>query len=160
MSNKIRFIGDLHFSHLNMAIKRGFKDEKEHDEFIIDKWNSVVNKNDTTWILGDLTMEKKTPYHLIDRLKGIKKVVLGNHDHHSKDLLSHVNSVFGSIKYEGFIITHIPIHESEIGRFRGNIHAHTHENSIGGKYICCSCEQINYTPKTLEELLDISKFIL
>lgn len=33
--NKIRFISDLHFGHKNMAIRRGFKDEFEHDEHII-----------------------------------------------------------------------------------------------------------------------------
>jgi len=154
MSSQIRFIADLHFSHKNMAIKRGFSDATEHDEYIIDKWNSVVKKHDTTWILGDLTMEKKTDYHLLNRLKGFKKVVLGNHDHHARELLNYVNSVWGSYKYEGFILTHIPIHDSEIDRFMGNIHGHIHENIIGGKWINASCEQIDYTPRTLDELLN------
>ena len=79
MSN-IFIIADLHLSHKNMAIKRGFKDETEHDNFIIEQWNSVVLKKDTVWILGDITMEKSTPYYLLNKLNGYKKVVLGNHD--------------------------------------------------------------------------------
>ena len=42
----VRMIADPHFGHKNMAIKRGFKDEFEHDEHIIAKWNSVFKKKD------------------------------------------------------------------------------------------------------------------
>lgn len=92
---EIFVISDLHLSHKNMAIKRGFKDEIEHDKFIIEKWNKVVSKKDTVWILGDITMEKATPYPLLDKLNGYKKVVLGNHDQpqHVPELLKYVNSL-------------------------------------------------------------------
>jgi calcineurin-like phosphoesterase family protein len=76
----VRFIADLHLSHENMAKRRGFSTIEEHDEHIIEKWNSVVHKRDITYILGDITMEKSAPYHLLDRLNGQKYVVLGNHD--------------------------------------------------------------------------------
>mgnify|MGYP002477993094 CR=1 FL=1 len=56
----VRFIADLHLGHTNMAIKRGFLTVEEHDEYIITQWNSVVNKRDVTYILGDITMEKKS----------------------------------------------------------------------------------------------------
>ena len=153
MSSVIRFIGDTHFGHINMALHRGFSSIEEHDEYIIDRWNSVVKKHDTTLILGDVTMEK-TNYEIINRLKGFKKVILGNHDHHGKELLKYVNSVWGSFKYQGCILTHIPIHESELERFRFNIHAHLHEKVIDDpRYISVSCEQVDYIPKSLEELL-------
>jgi calcineurin-like phosphoesterase family protein len=149
---KIFIISDLHFSHKNMALKRGFKDEIEHDNFIIEQWNKVVSKKDTVWILGDITMEKSTPYTLLDKLNGYKKVVLGNHDQpqHVPELLKYVNSVCGMIKYKGFIFTHCPIHESEICRFSKNIHGHVHENSLADdRYINVSCEAVNYTPVPL-----------
>lgn len=132
-----------------MAIKRGFKDEIEHDNHIIEQWNKVVTKRDTVWILGDITMEKSTPYPLLDKLNGYKKVVLGNHDQpqHIPELLKHVNSVCGMIKYKGYILSHCPIHESEIRRFAKNIHGHVHENSLDDeRYINVSCEVVNYTP--------------
>ena len=142
-------ISDLHFGHRNMAIKRGFASELEQDDFIIKQWNSVVRKNDTVWVLGDITMEKTDYYYKLDLLNGFKKVVLGNHDQpqHVKELLKHVNSVCGMIKYKGYILTHCPIHESELGRFHKNIHGHVHENSLNDdRYMNVSCEVINYTP--------------
>lgn len=152
----VRFISDLHFGHTNMAIKRGFKNAEEMDEHIIKQWNSVVNKRDTVWILGDITMEKATSYPLLNKLNGYKKVVLGNHDQpqHIPELLKYVNSVCGMVKYKDCILTHCPIHESEISRFHKNIHGHVHENSLeDNRYINVSCEVVDYEPKLLEELL-------
>lgn len=146
---KVFFISDLHFGHKNMAIKRGFADETEHDNFIIRKWNDIVEKKDTVWILGDITMEKSTSYPLLKQLNGFKKVVLGNHDQpqHVKELLKYVNSVCGMIKYKGFILSHCPIHESEMERYYKNIHGHVHEETIkDDRYINVCCEAINYTP--------------
>ena len=58
MSGIIRFISDSHFGHENMAKKRGFPDSYCHDENFIFQWNNIIHKHDTTWILGDITMEK------------------------------------------------------------------------------------------------------
>lgn len=161
----VRFIADLHFGHVNMAIKRGFSTVEEHDEHIITQWNSVVNKRDVTYILGDITMEKKSSYPLLDRLNGIKHVVLGNHDRRQDilHLLQHVESVAGMIQYKGIMLTHTPIHPMELEyRFNKNIHGHIHDKVvmkmldgwevIDERYFCVSCEQVDYKPKTLEEL--------
>jgi calcineurin-like phosphoesterase family protein len=166
----VRFISDFHFSHTNMAISRGFLTIEEHDEFIIEKFNSVVTKRDTTYILGDITMETSKPYHLLSRLNGTKHVILGNHDkrQHIKELLKYVDSVSGVVKYKDIFLSHIPVHPMELEyRISKNIHGHLHEkvitqpvyeygNMIGfipdERYICVSCEQVNYIPKTLEEL--------
>lgn len=152
----VRFISDPHFMHKAMAIKRGFKDVHEHNQCIIDNWNSVVHKKDVTYLLGDITMEKDH-YWILEQLKGIKKVILGNHDkrQHVPALLKYVNSVAGMERYKGgIILTHCPIHESEIGRFSYNIHGHIHENVIDDKrYINVSAEAIDYTPKLLKELI-------
>ena len=161
----VRFIADLHLSHTNMSIRRGFATVEEHDEYIISQWNSVVNKRDVTYILGDITMEKSSPYHLIDRLNGIKHIVLGNHDRRqdTKKLLEYAESVAGMINYKGVILTHCPIHPMELEyRFPINIHGHIHGKRvmrtdlpmdvIDERYICVSCEMVDYTPKTLEEL--------
>ena len=119
MSGVIRFISDPHFGHKNMAIKRGFHDEFYHDEYIIDSWNKVVNKSDTTWILGDITMERRD-YQILNRLKGFKRVILGNHDmgNHTKDMLPYVNSIHGmskirSKKYGNIWLTHCPVYPQE-----------------------------------------------
>ena len=168
MSN-VRFIADLHFSHTSMAIKRGFSTVEEHDEYIIKQWNSVVHKRDTTYILGDITMETSKPYPLLARLNGVKHVVLGNHDMPKDiaELSKYVVKISGMIKYKGIFLTHCPIHPMELDhRVNKNIHGHIHENRVmiweqdgfsdklipDDRYICVSCEHISFTPKTLEEL--------
>lgn len=157
----IRFYSDPHFHHRNMAIKRGFSDEIEMNEYIVQQWNKVVKKRDVTYLLGDITMEKNN-YEILDRLNGLKKIVLGNHDQpqHVISLLKYCNSVCASYKmgtkeFQGnIILTHIPIHESEIDRFKCNIHGHVHENTLSDRrYINVSAEVIDYTPKTVLELI-------
>ena len=155
-----RFISDLHFGHLNMALHRGFSSVEEHDNHIIEEWNKVVRSpKDLTYILGDITMEKSKDYYKLDLLMGRKIVVLGNHDRHQdiRELLKYVENVAGIIEYKGFWLTHAPMHQSEIfGKHRGNIHGHNHKERIANpKYINVSCELLNYQPKTIEELLEI-----
>jgi calcineurin-like phosphoesterase family protein len=70
------------------------------------------------------------------------------------------------VQYKGVILTHCPIHPSELEyRFPLNIHGHIHDKVVvldywtnipDQRYICVSCERIDYTPKTLDELKNIS----
>src|SRR5688572_22609782 len=133
----VYFIGCLHFGHKWMAQHRGFQDEFYHDEHIIDKWNSVINKKDLVWILGDITMETTEHYYRLDMLNGRKKVVLGNHDmpEHTRELLKYVETVAGCVDYKGYVLSHCPIHPNEISFCRGNIHAHIHENELDELYV-------------------------
>ena len=167
--SRVLFIADLHLGHTNMAKKRGFESAREHDEHIISQWNKKVHKRDTVYILGDVAMETSNYYHLLDRMNGIKRVVLGNHDM-AKDipvLLQYVHGVSGMIRYKGIWLSHCPVHERELEfRVPRNIHGHIHENLImkleengfkdewvpDDRYHCVSCEHVDYTPVTLEEL--------
>lgn len=167
--SQVRFIADLHFGHVNMAVKRGFATVEEHDEHIIAQWNSVVHKQDLTYILGDVTMESAKSYPLLDRLNGRKKVVLGNHDmpRDIPELLKYVHSVSGLTRYKGIWLSHCPVHPMELDhRVPRVIHGHIHENVVmksenygllerqvpDSRYHGVSCEQVDYTPKTLEQL--------
>jgi calcineurin-like phosphoesterase family protein len=155
-----------------MAIKRGFSTVEEHDEYVIKQFNSVVNKKDLTFILGDITMEKHTHYYQLDRLNGRKVAVMGNHDErrHVHKLLEYVDQVAGCVQYKlGSFLTHVPVHPMEFSyRMRYNIHGHLHEKKVKRKlfgfipikdkrYVCVSCESVNYKPKSLVELGIIDK---
>jgi calcineurin-like phosphoesterase family protein len=168
--SEVLFIGDLHFGHINMAKHRGFDIIEEHDEFIIDQWNKRVSKKDVIYILGDIAMETSKHYHLLDRLKGLKNVVLGNHDMPKDvpELMKHVNKVAGMIKHKGIWLTHCPVHPRELQfGVKHNIHGHIHEHIIteikydhegfprevkDERYKCVSCEHTNYAPVSLVEL--------
>jgi len=175
--SQVRFIGCLHFGHESVAKWRDFENSFYHDELLISHWNRTVHKKDLTYILGDVTMEKSNDYYQLDRLNGRKIVVLGNHDlwQDVPKLLNYVDGVAGMIDYKGFALTHAPIHISEIGQYRGNIHAHIHHNNkladfdvnlkydniennpvinTKGRYFCVDAKLIDFKPKTIEELLN------
>src|SRR5687767_2964094 len=101
----VYFIGCIHLGHKWMAQHRGFQDEFYHDEHIIEQWNRIINKKDHVWILGDITMETSEEYPQLNRLKGVKKVVLGNHDlpKHTRELLKYVDTVAGVVDYKGYV---------------------------------------------------------
>jgi len=155
MSNKIYTIADLHLEHISIAKLRGFETTEEHDEYLIDQWNKTVKKNDTVWILGDIGLTKKG-YHKLDRLKGRKCIVLGNHDkpQYIPELQKYVNKICGSVQLKKCILTHIPIHESEFYRWEKNIHGHCHEKPIkDDRYVCVSVDQTEMKPVLLNDLI-------
>lgn len=174
--SQVLFQGCLHLGHESIAKYRGFNSAYEHDEHLITQYNKIVHKKDLVYLLGDITMEKSNDYYQLDRLNGGKVVILGNHDRwqHVPHLLKYVDGVAGMIDYKGFALTHAPIHVSEIGQYRGNIHAHIHHKNIlanfevsrmyddaennpiintKGKYFCVDSHLINYQPKTIEQLI-------
>ena len=79
---KIWFTSDTHFGHKNIInfCERPFKDTDEMDEFIINNWNSKINKDDIVFHLGDFAFaSNKRWQELICRLNGKIYLILGNH---------------------------------------------------------------------------------
>jgi len=153
--SRVFMISDLHINHKNMVKKRGFAKPDDMWQLIKYNWNQTVHKKDKVYILGDLTMET-ADYSWLDELNGRKVVVLGNHDleKHSRELLNYVDNVVGCMKYKKFILTHIPIHESEVDRFKGNIHGHIHEKIlVDTRYFNVCCEVVDYRPVLFEDIL-------
>lgn len=153
-----RFIADLHFNHKKIHEMSGPKrgdvtSMEEHDQWIIDQWNSVVTKHDVTWVLGDVSFTR-SGIQLVKKLNGTKHLILGNHDTFA---LKHYNEVFnkihGFMKYRGFWISHAPIASFEL-RGKVNIHGHTHGDQIfhAPGYRCVSVESLNGKPIDFEEL--------
>lgn len=81
----IFFTSDLHLQHSNIlkfTNPRPFTTIEKHDDTIIKNWNKVVTKDDTVYILGDISL-KNDPNLLTEqllKLNGHKHLILGNHD--------------------------------------------------------------------------------
>jgi calcineurin-like phosphoesterase family protein len=162
----VYFISDLHFGHKNLCEGLRGMSSEESDELIIKNWNQKVKKKDVVYILGDIVMEDhKKVKEYMTRLHGIKYVIGGNHDTRKvcEQLFEMGIPVMGCVNYKGFICTHIPIAQSELEVFRGNIHGHIHKKSDGegwensteeptGRYYNVNCEFHNYTPIPFEEI--------
>ena len=78
------YIADLHFFHAAMnqrMDKRGFANVEEMNEYMIEKWNGKVRKNDDVVIIGDLSWGNAEETNaLLNRLNGRLYLIQGNHD--------------------------------------------------------------------------------
>lgn len=101
----IWFTSDTHFSHRNVVrfnlnrlsnLKLTIDDTdmlKKHDEELIKKWNETVKKKDTVYILGDFSFASADETRkLLERLNGIKHLIIGNHDGSCRGLNNYFES--------------------------------------------------------------------
>ena len=113
------FCADLHFSHSSMLYlhpKRreaagltmdDVKNDKKtstlrHDEWLMDVWNSTVKRNDNIYILGDFCLgNRDRTEQILNKLKGNKYLIVGNHDKSCKGLERYFEWV-GDIKEAKF----------------------------------------------------------
>lgn len=83
----IWFTADQHFFHQNIIkyCDRPFSDAKEMKRRIINNYNSLVQKEDTVYHLGDFAManrcDKPRLEKIIRKLHGNKILIFGNHDY-------------------------------------------------------------------------------
>lgn len=98
----IFFTSDTHFLHRNIlkhCPNRKFESVEEHDEHLINAWNSVVSRDDVIFHLGDFAFGPiESSFLILDRLKGKKVLITGNHDvRHLKN--ADFRSRFAAIKF-------------------------------------------------------------
>ncbi|AFI24979.1 hypothetical protein [Mycobacterium phage SWU1] len=79
------FTSDLHIGHKRLMEIRNLADDvEEHDATLAKAWDSVVGKDDTVWILGDISSgSTKGQIHALGWISdrpGRKRLILGNHD--------------------------------------------------------------------------------
>jgi calcineurin-like phosphoesterase family protein len=159
-------ISDTHFGHANVLnfkdddgnLIRGarFSSMEEMDEYMVDQWNSVVKDGDKVYHLGDVYFGQG--HQILHRLKGQKRLILGNHDN-GKDqkLLQHFGKVYVWRMFPEFniLLTHVPVHDNSLQtKTKWNVHGHLHQNLINdARYFNVSVEQINYTPIHIEDVV-------
>ena len=83
-SKNIFFISDPHFGHQNIIkyCDRPFKTTDEMNEFIVNRWNCFVKKDDIVFILGDIAFGGAGLFdQIMPKLNGQKYLILGNHDY-------------------------------------------------------------------------------
>lgn len=152
--SKVLVISDTHFGHTNiLRIRPEFGNVDEMNEALVENWNSAVNKYDTVFHLGDVAWTKKAAAEFLPRLNGAKILIAGNHDVYSW-VAPHFDKILGARQYSDFIMTHIPIHNTEFCAWKLNLHGHLHAGIIPNdpRYVCVSVEQINYKPIDLNKL--------
>lgn len=169
MSN-VFLCSDHHFSHKNLLnFKRNdgvtplrvFDDVTHMNEYMIMQHNRVVGPSDRVYFLGDLAFHKRD-LEVLGRMNGRKVLIKGNHDTlELKDYLPYFDDIRGVHQFSGLILSHIPIHEESLGRWKANIHGHLHANvvtKVGNKipdpkyYSVCMEQLDDYMPVSLEQI--------
>jgi calcineurin-like phosphoesterase family protein len=152
-------VSDTHFGHSNIIkyCDRPFVNFEEMNEKMIENWNNVVKDGDIIYHLGDVYFGKSNTSNFNHRLKGRKRLILGNHDT-GKDpiLLNMFEKILVWRMFPEFklLLTHVPVHESSLEvKVLKNVHGHVHKNSLTDeRYINVSVEMINYTPVNIDSL--------
>lgn len=171
--SKIFITSDCHFNHQNILKyepeSRPFTSIQEMNEKIIENWNSVVDIEDTVYVLGDMFMGelKKIP-NILNRLNGKIILVRGNHDTANRIQFYKENGIevkdIDYISYKGrfFILCHFPIaseefiemvrrDNSETVILYGHIHSNAPKGYVDGTYHI-GMDTNNLTPISLEQI--------
>lgn len=158
------FISDTHFFHENILKFTGddgrnirpFSSVEDMHEYMVAKWNSVVRDNDYVYHLGDVTFRYGKEFNeLMSRLKGRKRLILGNHDRvKGTDLMKWFEKLdlWKGFKEHNFTASHMPLREGSFRDGAVNVHGHTHQNMVEGPYLNVSCEVCDYTPQHIDDI--------
>lgn len=159
------FISDTHFFHTNIlkfVDKNGkrirpFNSLEEMHEYMIEKWNSVVKDNDYVYHLGDVTFQYHGLFNnLMHRLKGKKRLIVGNHDKiWNPALINNFEKadLWKGFKENNFTASHMPLPLENLRDGAVCVHGHVHQNSLNKPgYINVSVEVRNYTPVHIDEI--------
>jgi calcineurin-like phosphoesterase family protein len=160
---------DPHFYHKGMTVftnedgskLRPWTDHEEMTEDLIRWYNEVVKPEDKVYFLGDVCMRKPEFNKVMPRLMGDKVLIKGNHD--TLDLKEYVKYFRDIRSYhimDRMLLSHIPVSTESKGRFKANIHGHTHSNfvrmnsntEVDPWYINVCVEQTNWRPILFEEV--------
>lgn len=161
------FISDTHFFHTNILKFTGddgkrirpFDSLEEMHEYMIDKWNGVVKDGDYVYHLGDVTFQYHGAFNnLMHRLKGQKRLIVGNHDKiWNPALITNFVKVdlWKGFKEHNFTASHIPLRLESLRDGAFNVHGHIHQNaSPTPNHINVSVEVRNYTPVHIDEIVE------
>jgi len=170
----IYFTSDLHLNHRAVIpmCERPFDSVEEMNQVLIDNINSRVKKNDTLYLLGDLTNKGTvvSANELISQINCKNLIlVVGNHDKkYDTSLFKEIHNLTeihvgaGGTNYS-ITLCHFPMLSWPKSRY-GSIHLHGHIHSRGSEYNLqmkaegirrydVGVEANNYLPVSLQEIL-------
>lgn len=161
------FTSDIHLFHVNIlkfeSVSRPFETLDEMHNVIIERWNDKVAANDEVFILGDVSFGKLgATVDVLNKLKGTKTLVLGNHDIKLKKEQEFIDCFKGGVfdllerKFNGkyYIMCHYPMlswNKSHYGSI--NLFGHLHSSWKGNKnQINVGMDCHNLCPISIDEI--------
>jgi len=160
------FLADFHAGHDKPFIyqSRGFSSIEEHDETLIQRFNSKVTHTDITYHIGDFGWKSINRY--LSRLNGQHIFIYGNHDKTLRQfLVAHPEQALEI--YEGYhdmfvgnkqplTLCHYPMRSWKWSHYNAwHLYGHHHSKTdFGGKTLNVSVDNLNGYPISETELID------
>lgn len=152
-------------------LRPGFDNIQQHDDYIVEQWNSMIKPEDTVYHLGDvcdIAQQHRYP-ELHNLLNGTKHLIVGNHD----DIVFQSTVAWASVNFwkdlheYNILLTHTPQHKFSLLRghpgksfgqqkpkYRLNVHGHVHQNPAPTRRHRCVClEHTNYKPVNIDKYI-------
>lgn len=167
---KIFITSDNHWGHTNIIkyCKRPFINSDEMNKAMIDNWNSVIDKNDIVYHLGDFIVSRTLLVKdILPKLNGKIHLLCGSHDKtawREKDLFYRIyqrNNIL-EIKHKNIpiVMSHCPMLSWE-KRSYGSIHFFGHVHTSPHKNVLCQknsydvgVDNNNFTPLLLDDAIE------
>lgn len=139
------------------------------DEQLIQNWNNRVHGNDTVFILGDMFFRTDNVESILRRLKGKKRLILGNHDGWIKriDASRYFQSVDTYLEttdgHHSLTLCHYPMVTWKHAMRSYMIHGHIHNDrsadywpllQVRDHVLNAGVEVNAYAPVTFDELFE------
>jgi calcineurin-like phosphoesterase family protein len=99
------FTSDTHFNHANILrfCNRPWESIEEHDQALIENWNSVIGPDDTVFHLGDFVFGGFPKWkEIVEQLNGHIYLIRGNHD--DKQMTAGIQTLFEDCLYQARIL--------------------------------------------------------
>ncbi len=171
----IFYTADLHFGHeyVLRACKRPYTDLYEMERDLIERWNARVKGCDKVFILGDMFYRTDNIIPILERLKGKKYLIEGNHDESwlnrigRKRALCYFKEIAPMLSFSdgarGVTLCHYPLLTYKHAKTTFMIHGHLHDDAsadfwpllVERNNVLNAGVDINgFTPVTFEELAE------
>lgn len=166
---------DTHFGHKNIVVfknedgspLRPWDDVEQMNKDMMEAWNTTVGKDDLVYVLGDFCINRRY-LPIAEDLNGRKILVKGNHDvFRLEEYSQYFQDVRACVVLQRAILTHIPVHPSQLERFHHNVHGHLHSHHVmcertpagwgpakDARYTCVSVEHTDFKPILLSTVLE------
>lgn len=182
------FIADLHFGDGNILVldRRPFCLIKDHDQYIINKWNNAVGKDDDVYVLGDISWhDPMETLKIFSKLNGHIHLIKGDHDLKTlktPELCARFTEIVDYKELEiekdkKIVLSHYPIpcfngHRCGCIHFYGHVHNgiewnfmesikmlmnHTYQIPCEMYNVGAMLPYMDYTPRTMEEIVQGDK---
>lgn len=166
--SKVFLVSDTHFGHHGVTKflnedgtkLRPWNTIEEMDAALIQLWNETVGPNDKVYHLGDYVINRRS-MNVASQLHGKKCLIKGNHDiFRLNEYAEHFYDIRAYHVLANMILSHVPLHESQLDRFGVNVHGHLHSNrvldsngNVDNRYQCVCVEHTNFRPILLDEVI-------